>query len=733
MTFWIIVKLVLLGIALISFISYSARRSDNKSALAQLRAAPVLRTLDADEHLALEPLRIANGLAWAPQVRPLRGVFSRHGIQVNGAETVHDTIGDVEVVLPYDAIAFLQNDNDAEVVLTAKQAIVVRLNGFSVVEGRARSLQPGVASPHAPDLPPPLPGEADAACDTTAAPPVRLSAPASPMEVLERRKETAEEAALRQSSSRGMVCAGLWVLVFALLLVGSVADIGGATLPLMLLALAAAGAAVWWQWRQPSPVPDGPLLAVNRVQGQLRLVELPNPSNASLRNYHYFLGDAQQVRVPTHWQHSGQLPLGQPVQMDITATDGQVLAMGPHWSRVDEARRFPERRWGHHVVLLVIALVALLIAVLASNGVADELALAWQGVRGGENRADSSAAALVQRPPRAGDRVTLRGEGQCELALTHLQELDAAIVMPDCSRVRWGGEPVALPALQMPAALLSLYRGDYISARDDSMSSMLRLLMMQQAGSDPYAQAALAAQHGNAKLVSGMGSMVETVEQACAAGMDDCEALQREIVSELGATADVDGEVLELDSWALLARELRKAAADGNDSMLMPSRQLNALHAATRRHAGAAIARQLQHYAPQLLSLQRGGVVLATPHDLRGHTDAAEADARGIVPETVLDRWEAAMVTLATPLPFAVEGLVVDRHEDAGGLRLQVDTDANEGRILSALAGSVWLLLALALALSQAALLWRSIVRMRARKRALDADMLARPAPGAVH
>jgi len=730
MTFWIILKLVLLGLALFSFLSYKSRRSDNHGALARLREAPVLRTLTPDEARALEPLRVASGLSWAPEVRALRGRFSRHGIEVNGAETLHDTLGDVEVVLPYDALAFLHDDdNDAEVVLCAKQAIVVRLNGFSVVDGRARTLQQ--ANAHAEDdLPPPLPGQTGQAdADATFGRPLPHAAE-TPVVVVERRMETAEEAALRQPTSRVWKMAGLWLLAFVLMLVVAHADLGGARVPLLLAALGIAGGAVWWQWRRPSLSPSMQPRAVNRVHGPLRLVDLPNPTNAALRTHHYFLGDALQVQVPAHWQRAGRLPLGQPVEVEILATSGEVLAMGTPWSQVDEARRFPEVRWGHHVVLLTVGLLATFAALLSSNGVTDDMALAWQGLRGGETRSDATPAMLAQRPPRGGDQVKLRGEGQCELALTSLQDLDTAVVLPDCSRVRWGGTPVTLPGLQMPAALLSLYRGDYVSAREDNTSAMLRLLMLQQAGADPYAQAALSARHAGGKIVSGMGNLVEVVEQACAAGLEDCDALKREIVDELAATADVDGRELALDSWPLLARELRRAVEEGNDGMLMPSHQLSALQDITRGHAGTAIARQLQTLAPQLLSLQQGGVVLATPHDLRGDTNAARLDAADVRAASVLDRWERAMTTMATPVRFTVDGLVVGRHEDAAGLRLEVDTDADQGRIVAAAANTLALLLAIVLALGQAALLCRAVARARTRRRALDADMQARPVPG---
>ncbi|WWW36114.1 hypothetical protein V8017_03735 [Stenotrophomonas rhizophila] len=57
-----------------------------------------------------------------------------------------------------------------------------------------------------------------------------------------------------------------------------------------------------------------------------------------------------------------------------------------------------------------------------------------------------------------------------------------------------------------------------------------------------------------------------------------------------------------------------------------------------------------------MLSLQQGGVVLATPHDLRGDADAVRHDAADVRAESVLDRWEQAMTTLATPVPFTVDG-----------------------------------------------------------------------------
>lgn len=719
MTGWLIaLKILVLCLALYSYLSYKSRRSENDAAMQRLRRAPVLRALDAEETQALQPLRIAGGLTWGDEVRALSGVFIRHGLDANGHHTVHDTIGDVDVVLPYDAPDFLEPHNVAEVVMSSKAAIVVRLNGFNIVEGRARSLQPGAtaAAADTTGLPPPMPVAAEA----MAAPPVT---------VLEDRKESPEEAALGAAGGPRWPVAGLWALAFVLLAVAAWTGADGARMPALLLALAAAGLAIFWQWR-PRARARPPLRAVKRLQGQLSMVDLPDPTNAMQRHQHYFLGDTQRLQVPEHWQRSGRLPVGQTVQLDVAATSGDVLALGKGWSLADEARRFPDKGWGRHAVLAGVAVLALVVYAVGSDGPFKDLSLAWQGLRGGETRSDATAASLVQRPPQAGDRVRLRGQGECELALTPMDDSDVAIVLPDCSRMRWGGQPTALPALQVPAPWVSLYRGDFITVREDNVSAMLLRMMMMQAGDDAYAQAAMAARAGSSKQVGGLGGMIDTVEQACVAGLPDCEALQRGIVDQFGATIEVDGQDVALDTWPALARELRKAAEEQADSLRMSSAAVRDLQHMARRHAGTGIAQSLQQHALQLLSLQRGGVVLDTPYDLRPNPEQQNDRSSGLTADTVLDRWDAGVATLATAIPFTVEGLVLGRDSDSAGLRLQVDPEASPSRVQAALASSLWFLLALGLLLVSSVLLWRGIVAAQARRRALDTDMQARPTPG---
>ncbi|HEL2980418.1 TPA: intracellular growth attenuator family protein [Stenotrophomonas maltophilia] len=707
MSFFIIVKIILLLVALVAWLNYQSRRKDNQNALADLRRTQVVRELQDDEALALEPLRVAHGLAWETGVRRLQGRFSRHGIIANGVETLHDTLGGVDVLLPYDAPLFLAEDNVADVVLTARQAIVVRLNDFSVVEGRSRSLHDGRADGLPPGAPP-LP-----------APP---SMPAQPVTTLEERAETLEETLLRQRPAFGWLPAGFWILALSLLLTATIADVGDALPLVMLLAVAAALAGIVCQVRPPlRKVRPG---RVHRVQGVLHRLDMPNPRNAALRLQRFFVGDSLQVQLPAHWQQCGRLPLQQTVHLDIAQATGEVLSMGPHWSRVDEQRRFPPIRWGGTLLLLVIALLGAVTAMLAGDS--NDLRLAWHGLQGTQTRTDSNADSLLQDPPQPGDRVRLNGEGQCELALTRLADTGTEVVLPDCTRMRWGATAVVLPALSVPDPLLLLYRGNFVNAQKDGYTSMLRMLMMQQI-SDPYQQALMAAR-GEQQIVTALGRMVDTVEAACTVGLPDCAGLQQSIVHALGASVDVDGQDTALDDWAKLAMHMRRLAAEGEDGMSMTEGDLGTLRGIAREHAGAAIATRLAALTPQLISLQRGGVVLEMPDDLRSGVHHAPQEP--VRSDTLLDHWQEAEAVVTTPVPFSLQGLVLSTWQDAGGLRLRVEPGASDDRIQRAAASSLMLLLSLGLIVVQAVLLARSILRARARRRALDADLQARPAPG---
>ena len=130
----ILLIVFVLGSTLYSVIVYQGRKKSSlKSLTAFRRDAVAARKLDPTEQRLVDTLleqtdRKTVGRLTGDDVYPLRGNYLRHGLETNGNTVWHDTIGGVEVLLPYDAEYFLREHNDALVVLADKQAIVIALN-----------------------------------------------------------------------------------------------------------------------------------------------------------------------------------------------------------------------------------------------------------------------------------------------------------------------------------------------------------------------------------------------------------------------------------------------------------------------------------------------------------------------------------------------------------------------------------------------------------------------------
>ena len=161
-------------------------------------------------------------------VYPLHGAFVRHGIEASqGGSTMHDTLGDVDVVLPYDARSYLVENNHAEVVLTEKFAIVVALNGeFDLAGGREREQRRqkqdqqwnsgrtgALQSVIDLEVDPPEADEAPPTAEQLAQAERELD-DATRVEILAQRDETPAEVAARQGRGFGFWVSVLWALAF---------------------------------------------------------------------------------------------------------------------------------------------------------------------------------------------------------------------------------------------------------------------------------------------------------------------------------------------------------------------------------------------------------------------------------------------------------------------------------------------------------------------------------------
>jgi len=691
--------LVILVWTVVSGVTYMVRRSGNKGALRELKQeGRPLRRMTATEREMLQPFLIhpagpKKAAALADDgIFPLRGAFVRHGIESSrGGSTMHDTLGGVDVVLPYDARDYLRADNEAEVAMTEKYAIVVALNGeFDLAGGREReqrrsrqdqqwSVGKVGALQNVVDPETQMPDTSDAAEREQGE---RELAEAMRVEILSQRDETPAEIAARQHPGIGFWVSMLWALVFAGL--AAAAAGGGAAFAGGAAALAAL--ALWLTWRRRAL---GAPQKVNRARGELHAIVLTNPDNAQAVSTQLFLGDKLPVKLPDHWRATLQLPDDGRVDVDVRVGDYSVVRLGASHSVDEEQRLYPQVFWGRHVTLALVGALAGGALYLSADSLKGDAALASAWLRGAEPRAYASAAELAQDPPGFGVPVSLQGRARCELR----RDGDAGKTDFDCSRLRWDGEAPQPARLDVNESALLLYSGDFLKTRPNPMLDVLVASQVYSRMRD-NPMAAYNARNVSAKSVVGLSKTVATIEQACdlATGesISACDQLKREFASSLLLAKEQPG------SWLELRRLAEEGAFQGkgrNDEGIMFSRYVEDMRTLARSSMHGVIEAALDRASRSAMDTQRGGVVLqvlpgpyATLPRLR--------DTRN---EGLLAAWNQQVQVLSPEgvMPFKVSGLAAGAGKDASGaLEIVVDAARSLDDPIPSLARMAWLLLA---------------------------------------
>ena len=311
--------LLLLAVLLAMLVAcYLQWASDARDALHLLRRNPPSRPLTEDEDAALATLRALSGRTHDTQVRVLSGAFS--GPSGFGNRPFHSAwLGDVAVLLPFDAWQHVAVDNHAEVVLAGDAALVVRLNGFHIVGARHR-----VAAEEA---------EHAAAFEGPLQRKRRIVRPIAACAVHGQRLETAAEVAMRRGD--GVRWPGIVIALLALAALPAL-QIDVALWSRLLLGLplcAVAGTAVWMAWpRQRGPGAPQPVL---QLSGRLNKLML-HPHHPPC----WLLGSDHRVQLPAEWLASKRFRSGQHLTLDIRQCDGMVLGAGREWSLAEDRVRF---------------------------------------------------------------------------------------------------------------------------------------------------------------------------------------------------------------------------------------------------------------------------------------------------------------------------------------------------------------------------------------------------------
>jgi hypothetical protein len=759
----IVLKVGLILYAIYSFIVYASRRSGNKSALKGFRDRPVLRRITDEEKSALQPFLMGQGLTVEDDVRELSGAFLRHGLQSQGSSTEHDTIGDVDVLLPYDAIEYVEAYNEALVVLSKKCAVVIRVNGFDLLEGRQRAQrqqaqdaqwkrgEPG-ALPSLDDVAP------DAAASVASDPDARYKR--GEVVILNQRAETPEEVESRVGRGSGWGSALVWLLAFALLWLATWDATRAAQAYLLGAGLVAGLCAAWLFVRRPSGTSaERHPQQVNRVRGMLNEIAVVNAGNVAIKRVGLFLGDKLSVALPSHWAHAPSTPYGEVIEAELRASDCSAVSFGDKWSVADEWRRFRPAYWGRHLLHLLVGLLALAALALSlpdpRGDLTGDLALVAQSVLHEEAPAYTDAAQLAAQPPKWGSLVSLKGEGRCEIGMGGHGDGNRTAPVVDCTQVRWNGQAPVVPALKIPESIVALGSPDFIRASENGIAASLMAMLRMQMGQGADPLAAYRARENVPMIVRRFDRTVATVEAACkdSEGLSPggCRNLQQAIVNAVEASVEQDGTDTPIRSWAVLAAS---AAPDKENAGLVLTRsQLATLQRAVRQSVDGLVAAKIEAARPAIVPA-RGGVVLvstaligdvqrqaneegtavADDADAAAVEAAAAADGEDTGDDSLLGRW-ARLQRNAAPegvKPFVLAGLVTASDTDgSGAVRLHIDPHRDATQAAAAGAHTLWALFGLALVLVNGVLFaWRFAQGMRRRSR-LHADIATRPAPGA--
>jgi hypothetical protein len=298
---------VLVGLAVVCLMVIAGAvewTSRVRAGIASLRRGSTLRTLDADEHRALAPVRALTGCDHDDQVKRLHGAFAG-GTWRNSFPIGDGFLGGIPVLVPRQAWPYVSEDNEAEVVLGENVAMVVRLNGFTIAAAR-------------PD--------------------------AATSRVCGERLETPEEVSMRRGP-------GLRVspLVIAALALWAAAGAPG-LLAMPLLAIA--GLAAWLALpRRNSPATAQRVL---QVRGRLRAYQRTAQTSRV-----WLLGNDRRVQLPAEWEHAAAFSRGRSMVLEVRACDGWVLGAGTAWCLASDRRRYPPTGGSWHLAWLGLLLCVL--------------------------------------------------------------------------------------------------------------------------------------------------------------------------------------------------------------------------------------------------------------------------------------------------------------------------------------------------------------------------------------
>ncbi|MGJ3254766.1 MAG: IgaA/UmoB family intracellular growth attenuator [Alcanivorax sp.] len=697
----ILLILVLLGSTIYSVIVYQSRKKASLKTLATFRQETTpQRNLDAAEHRLLGKI-IAQaesktlGELTSNEVYPLSGPYLRHGLETNGNTVWHDTIGGVEVLLPYDADYFLREHNDALVVLAEKQAIVIALNDdFSLAEGEEREQrreqkQNQWESGEYGELSRVFNADDNETEDDRS----------DSLTIREQRQESDAEMEARHGRGAALLPAFLWTIVFVCLAISLAADTTLVLTICLSVSLLAALFALYQFFRHPSP---GEPLKVNQVYGQIRLtpVGVDEHNNVQIS---VTLNESIGFNLPDHWRPFITYEDGQNQEMAIRVDDYSVVSYGNRMSLDQEVRRFPPVYWGRHLTLAIVGAIALLFPLSDASQTVDDVLFTghWLGGTGMVTFQDPGA--LLKQPPSPGTLISLNGNGHCAV------DTDSHYPAFNCRHLYWGADAPQANPQAPPPVIKQLQDRDLLLTEKDRYLSLIATMQ----GWNTY-------RDGSPVMFSNLPAIIDALDAAC--GPDDvspdishqCQRTQRFILERLAFTLDSNPE-----QWPAL-REQVMARQDSDEPVTAVTSETLARSLRKRIHqlVDTLNAERSIPIAQEIAGSQQGGVLIQVE---QGRLPPALETLSGYDRYAMLGGL-LTMIDNPEGEPFQLEGMVTAYQNDDGSSPvLSLDLTRNRDTAKESLINVLWLLLASGLLLGHGLLAVIRFLQSRKRDEAISA------------
>ena len=692
-----LIAIALIVYFVISIVVYLGRRAENRGALRQLMEyGRALRSLSAEELSALQPFLVnpiqrgRNVQLLDDSVYELTGEFVRHGLIAGQTNSpMHDTLGGIDVVMPYDASDFLEEDNTAQVVLTRNFAIVIALNGgFSLLAGRERARideaqdrqwNAGKNVKSNPNDTPRRAAETPAGLDFRPTP--GLTADGSPITVRirDQRDETPNETAVRVGVGLRWRAALVLLLAFGCFFVANRSEVFWSW---VLIGASMLVISTWLFWR-PRKLP--PPLKVNRVEGYVNRIEFLSPTRRSKPQL--YLGDRFPLVIPKHWQRWADFRADVRADLAVRVEDYSVVRIGQRISVEKEETRFPSIYWGRHLLFALSGLLVSGSALLIYNNVwrDDLLQIRATYYDDGPLR-PASPNELALRYEKGEDlqgNIEFSGNVRCQIEAPQ----DTSPPAVGCARVRWGGETPVIGKFRVDDDLLTFYSGEMLSVESNEMFNTLFGVpqVYEDESGNPFGSPLVLVYS-----IKNLTPVIAMIERLCANDGPDFHDPCDQIRQLFGERVVLVGEAQGNGWLELVARTRAGKLSKGSFEAIARDDTIERLRSAMRLLGEVEISRLQGPALREARETQRGGVLfrLASGASLASQNGTAEKvteeDATDELPRSAscetLD-WFAqwmAYQKLAEPdslYPLAIRGLIKDTARDHHGELVMVIDD----------------------------------------------------------